>query len=64
MQNYLPSDITSPALREMYYRVQKSLADRYEKALETAPDKNARRKLTRQFNAKIKEIINYYVNLC
>ena len=64
MQNYLPSDIKSPALREMYYSVQKSLEDRYEKALKAAPDKNARRKLTRQFNAKIKEIISYYVNLC
>ena len=64
MQNYLPSDIKSPALRKIYYDVQKTLEDRYEKALKVTHDKNTRRKLTEQFNAEIKDAINYYVNLC
>ena len=64
MKNYSPSDIKSPALREIYYSVQNSLADRYDKALKVTHDKETRRKLTEQFNAEIKDAISYYVNLC
>ena len=64
MKNYLPSDIKSSALREIYYSVQKSLEERYDKALKVTHDKNTRRKLKEQFNAEIKDAINYYVNLC
>lgn len=66
MQNksYLPSDITSSALRRVYYTVQKIIADRYEKDLKSTNNKDTRRELTRQFNNEIRDTITYYVNMC
>lgn len=62
--NYLPSDITSKTIRNVYYKVQKIVSDKYEKDLKQAKDKATARKLTERFNKDIREIINYYVNLC
>lgn len=63
MQNYLPTDIHSNALRATYYNVQKILSDRYEKLLKMAPDKHTRQIIVENFNREIRETINYYVGL-
>ena len=59
----LPSEIKLKALRDTYYTVQSIIAKRYERALKATTDKEARRRLTEQFNRDIKDTINYYVNL-
>ena len=59
----LPSDIKSKSLRDTYYMVQNIIAKRYERALNATADKEARKRLTEQFNCNIKDTIAYYVKL-
>lgn len=63
MQNYLPSDIKSQALRSAYYAVQKIISDRYERALKSSSNKSDKRAIVENFNREIRETINYYVGL-
>lgn len=62
--NYLPSDITSKALRSTYYKVQNILADRYERDLKNTDDKETRRKIKNRFNEDLSKTIKYYVEMC
>lgn len=62
--NYLPSDITSKALRSTYYKVQNILADRYERDLKNTDDKETRRKIKNRFSEDLSKTIKYYVEMC
>lgn len=59
----LPSDIKSKSLRDTYYMVQGIIAERYERALGAAADRETRKRLKEQFNQDIRDTINYYVNM-
>lgn len=60
---YLPSDITSKALRDTYYKVQQLLTEKYDRDLVAAKDKDTRRTIVENFNTTLRNTINYYVGL-
>ena len=64
MQNYLPSDIKSAALRDAYYQAQKILSSRYDRDIKNAHSADERRTIAENFRAQLRETINYYVGLC
>ena len=64
MQNYLPSDIKSVALRDAYYQVQKILSSCYDRDIKNAHCVDERRNIAENFKAQLRETINYYVGLC